>query len=202
MRHANIIAAAFAVAVGVLLATPVGAAEWPDECQEAALQSGDPNHPDAQLILTCPPADFNGTLIVYAHGYVKPKEPLALPEEFGEAEVQELVEQLLNFGFGVATSSYHKNGYAIEQAAADLNNLVAHVELIEPDVDAVFVIGGSEGALIATKLVEKCPEIYAGGLALCGPLAGTSYRAHGRCPGAVRSLLSGGFSVRRARRAG
>ena len=44
---------------------------------------------------------------------------------------------------GVATSSYHKNGYAIEQAEADLNNLVAHVESIEPDVDAVFVIGGS-----------------------------------------------------------
>jgi pimeloyl-ACP methyl ester carboxylesterase len=165
----------------------------PERRSESSGRAADPH---------LPAADFNGTLIVYAHGYVKPKEPLALPEEFGEAEVQELVEQLLNFGFGVATSSYHKNGYAIEQAAADLNNLVAHVESIEPDVDAVFVIGGSEGALTATKLVEKYPEIYAGGLALCGPLAGTSYRAHGRCPGAVRSLLSGGFSVRRARRAG
>ena len=120
--------------------------------------------------------DFNGTLIIYAHGYVKPQEPLALPEEFGEADVRELIEQLLNLGFGVATSSYHKNGYAIEQAEADLNDLVAHVESIEPDVDAIFVIGGSEGALITTMLVEKYPETYAGGLALCGPLAGTSYQ--------------------------
>jgi pimeloyl-ACP methyl ester carboxylesterase len=90
--------------------------------------------------------------------------------------VRELVEQLLNFGFGVATSSYHKNGYAIEQAEADLNNLVAYVESIEPDIDAVFVLDGSEGALITTMLVEKYPETYAGGLALCGPLAGTRYQ--------------------------
>ena len=176
MRHAKIIGGAFAVAVGLLIAGPASAAEWPDDCQEATLPSDDPNHPDAQLILTCLPSDFNGTLIIYAHGYVKPQEPLALPEELGEADVRELIEQLLNLGFGVATSSYHKNGYAIEQAEADLNDLVAHVESIEPDVDAVFVIGGSEGALITTMLVERYPETYAGGLALCGPLAGTSYQ--------------------------
>jgi pimeloyl-ACP methyl ester carboxylesterase len=175
MRHANI-GATFAVAVALLIAGPAAAAEWPDDCQEAALPSNDPNHAEAQLILTCLPSDFNGTLIIYAHGYVKPQEPLALPEEFGEADVRELIEQLLNLGFGVATSSYHKNGYAIEQAEADLNDLVAHVQSIEPDIEAVYVIGGSEGALIATMLVEKYPQIYAGGLALCGPLAGTSYQ--------------------------
>jgi pimeloyl-ACP methyl ester carboxylesterase len=176
MGHANMIGGTFAVAVGLLLPGPVLAAEWPDGCQEATLPSDDPNHPDAQVILTCLPPDFNGTLIVYAHGYVKPQEPLALPEEFGEADVREVIEQLLNLGFGVATSSYHKNGYAIEQAEADLNDLVAHVQSIEPDVGAVYVIGGSEGALIATMLVEKYPQTYAGGLALCGPLAGTSYQ--------------------------
>ena len=176
MRHANIIGGAFAVAVGVLLGGPALAAEWPDDCQEATLPSNDPNYPDAQQILTCLPQDFNGTLIIYAHGYVKPQEPLALPEEFGEADVRDLVEQLLDLGFGVATSSYHKNGYAVEQAEADLNDLVAYIGSIEPDVEAVFVIGASEGALIATMLVEKYPETYAGGLALCGPLAGTRYQ--------------------------
>jgi pimeloyl-ACP methyl ester carboxylesterase len=90
--------------------------------------------------------------------------------------VQKLVEQLVDLGFGVATSSFHKNGYAIEQAEADLNNLVAYVQTIEPDVDAIHIAGASEGALIATMLVEKYPETYAGGLALCGPLAGTRYQ--------------------------
>jgi len=176
MRHANIIGGAFAVAVGLLLSDTVGAAEWPDDCQEATLPSDDPNYPDAQLILTCVPRDFNGTLIIYAHGYVRPQEPLALPEEFGDADVREIVEQLLDLGFGVVASSYHKNGYAVEQAEADLNSLVAYVQSIEPDVDGIYITGASEGALIATMLVEKYPEIYDGGLALCGPLAGTRYQ--------------------------
>jgi hypothetical protein len=98
MRHANILGGAFAVAAALLLAGPASAADWPDDCQEATLPSDDLRYPDAQLILTCLPPDFNGTLIVYAHGYVKPQEPLALPAEFGAAEVRELIEQLLSLG--------------------------------------------------------------------------------------------------------
>lgn len=176
MWHASVVGGAFGLAVGLLLSDTAVAAEWPDDCQEASLPSDDPNYPDDQLILTCLPSDFNGTLIVYAHGYVKPQEPLALPEEFGDADVQDVVERLLALGFGVATSSYHKNGYAIEQAEADLNDLVDYVKSRAPDVDAVYVAGASEGALITTMLVEKYPQTYAGGLALCGPLAGTGYQ--------------------------
>ena len=54
MRHANI-GGTFAVAIGLLIAGPASAAEWPDDCQEATLPSDDPNYPDAQLILTCLP---------------------------------------------------------------------------------------------------------------------------------------------------
>lgn len=176
MWHASVIGGAFGVAVGLLLSDTAVAAEWPDDCQESTLPSNDPNYPDEQLILTCLPPDFNGTLIIYAHGYVRPQEPLALPEELGDADVREVFEQLLGLGFGVATSSYHKNGYAVEQAEADLNDLVDFVKSSEPDVNAVYITGASEGALIATMLVEKYPETYAGGLALCGPLAGVRYQ--------------------------
>ena len=176
MWHPSVIGWALAVGVGLLLADPIGAAEWPDDCQESTLPSDDPNYPDEQLILTCLPPDFNGTLFIYAHGYVRPQEPLALPEEFGDADVRVVIEQLLDLGFGVATSSYHKNGYAVEQAEADLNDLVDYVRSSEPDVDTVYITGASEGALIATMLVEKYPETYAGGLALCGPLAGVRYQ--------------------------
>jgi pimeloyl-ACP methyl ester carboxylesterase len=176
MRYASVVGWAFAVGVGLLHADPVGAAEWPDDCTEATLPSDDPKYPDDQLILTCLPSHFNGALIVYAHGYVRPQEPLSLPAELDNADVRELAERLLELGFGFATSSYHKNGYAVEQAEVDLNDLVDYVKASEPDVDAVYVTGASEGGLIATMLVEKYPETYAGGLALCGPLAGTSYQ--------------------------
>jgi hypothetical protein len=75
MRHANLLGGAFAVAIEVLVTGPVWAAEWPDDCQEATLPSDDPNYPHAQLILPCLPPDFNGTLIIYAHGYVNPRSP-------------------------------------------------------------------------------------------------------------------------------
>jgi pimeloyl-ACP methyl ester carboxylesterase len=176
MRHTKNTQVALACFLAVLVSDGAQADEWPEDCEESTLPSDDPNYPDDQLILTCLPSDFNRTLVVYAHGYVRPQEALGLPEELGDSDVRELIQRLVDLGFGVATSSYHKNGYAVEQAEADLNDLVAHVESIEPGVRSVYVLGRSEGALIATMLVEKYPETYAGGLALCGPLAGTSFQ--------------------------
>jgi hypothetical protein len=167
---------ALACALAVPCAVDARAGEWPDDCEQSALPTEDPDFPNDQLVLTCLPSNFNGTLLIYAHGYVRPQEPLALPEKFANADIQELIQQLLDLGFGIATSSYHKNGYAVEQAEADLNDLVDYVKSSEPDVDVVYITGASEGALIATMLVEKYPETYAGGLALCGPLAGAGYQ--------------------------
>jgi pimeloyl-ACP methyl ester carboxylesterase len=176
MRNTKNTQVALACILAVLVTDGAQADEWPDDCKESTLPSNDPSYPDDQLILTCLPSDFNGTLVIYAHGYVRPQEPLALPEELGDSDVREVVKQLVDLGFGVATSSYHKNGYAVEQAEADLNDLVDHVTSREPDVDAVYITGASEGGLIATMLVEKYPETYAGGLAMCGPLAGVGYQ--------------------------
>ena len=176
MMKFDVARAALVGALAVLFATTAQAGEWPDDCTQSTLPSHDPSYPDDQLILTCLPAPFNGTLIVYAHGYVRPQEPLSLPAELREGNVRGLVEGLLSLGFGFATSSYHKNGYAVEQAEADLNDLVASVEASEPEVETVYVVGPSEGGLITTLLVEKYPETYAGGLAMCGPLAGIRYQ--------------------------
>jgi pimeloyl-ACP methyl ester carboxylesterase len=40
----------------------------------------------------------------------------------------------------------------------------------------VLIVGASEGALIATMLLERFPQIYAGGMAIAGPLAGMPYQ--------------------------
>jgi hypothetical protein len=125
---------ALACVLAVLFTDGARAGEWPSDCEEAALPTQDAAYPSDQLILTCLPSNFNGTLLIYAHGYVKPQEPLALPEELGDADIQGIVQQLLDLGFGVATSSYHKNGYAVEQAEADLNDLIDYVKSRESDV--------------------------------------------------------------------
>lgn len=121
--------------------------------------------------LICKPDPFNGTLVVYAHGYVYPQEALALPfEEI--APFAEVIGGLLDLGFGFATTSYTKNGYAIEQAEDDLNALVNDFRLLYPQTDRVLLVGASEGGLITAMMLEKHPDIFAGGLALCGPVGG------------------------------
>lgn len=128
---------------------------------------------NGQLILICIPPNWNGQLVVYAHGYVALQAPLALP--LGELSVdgQFVPDILLSLGFAFATSSYSKNGYAIEQGGNDLNALVDHFNLIAPHpADKAFITGASEGGIITTMLLERFPEKYSGGLALCGPVGG------------------------------
>jgi pimeloyl-ACP methyl ester carboxylesterase len=138
-------------------------------CQDSAL--------DGQLIRICIPPQWNGQLVVYAHGYVAPQQSLALP--IGELTIdgQFVPDMLLSLGFAFATSSYSKNGYALEQAGQDLNALVDSFNQVVPRAaHKVFIAGASEGGLITTMLVERFPEKYTGGLALCGPLGGAPHQ--------------------------
>lgn len=145
-------------------------------CIEGSLPSNDPRYPAAQLIVTClpppeAPVSWNGVLIVAVHGYVEPGEPLALPAPDGGFDV---ARTLLDLGFAFAASSFHKNGYAVEQGGDDINALVRHFNTTLAPADKVLLLGVSQGALIATMLIERHPQTYAGGLALCGPLGGAN----------------------------
>ena len=172
-----------ALAVG-LSAPAVAYAQQPPPllpgCQTGSLPSHDPQYPADQLILICiPPVGWNGHLVVYAHGYVAPQAPLALPlDELTLPDGTFVPQVLLLQGFAFATSSYHKNGYAVEQARKDLNKLVNHFKTVVPpgSLQKVFITGASEGGLIATLLVERFPDKYAGGLALCGPVGGAPFQ--------------------------
>lgn len=137
---------------------------------------------DGQMILILTPANFNGTLIMYAHGYVPP--PLPDEEEILELPFDELegfiepLTFLLSKGFAFATTSYSKNGYAVEQAGADLRDLAIYFkQLISPvETEKILLIGASEGASVIQMLIEKYPEEFDGGLAMCGPVAGMPYQ--------------------------
>jgi hypothetical protein len=73
MRYARTMQVALAGALAVLLMAGARAGEWPSDCEEGALPTQDSAYPSDQLILTCLPSNFNGTLLIYAHGYVKPQ---------------------------------------------------------------------------------------------------------------------------------
>lgn len=169
--------------VGVLGSRPsmaLAGSPWPDECAEGALPSGDPRYPDDQLILTCLPRLWNGQLVLYAHGYVQPQEELALPiDELTLPDGRTVPEVLLPLGFGFATTSYHKTGFALEQAEDDLNALVDYFEeVVTPNrqIHTVLLTGASEGGIITAMMIERYPHIYDGGLSLCGPIGGMPYQ--------------------------
>jgi pimeloyl-ACP methyl ester carboxylesterase len=124
---------------------------------------------EGSLTRVCFPADWNGDLIVYAHGYVEPQAPLAIPENLiAGTPVEDLVNAL---GYAYATTSYRANGLVADVAVDDVGAVEEMVRrTVRPDPARVYLVGVSEGGLVATLAVERDPERYTGALAACGPI--------------------------------
>jgi hypothetical protein len=106
---------------------------WPPDCEQGSLPSHDPKNPEDQLIVICIPPNWNGRLVMYAHGFVPAQAPLELPaDELTLADGTFVPNLFLSQGFAFATSSFHKNGVAIEQGAADLNKLLQYFRSVVP----------------------------------------------------------------------
>ena len=113
---------------------------------------------------------WNGDLVVFAHGYVSPTEPVGIPENQmtlpGGITLADIANSL---GYAFATTSYSTNGLAVLEGVADLVDLVDIFTTQKGAPDKVYLIGGSEGGLITTLVVEQYPDVFDGGLAMCGP---------------------------------
>jgi len=166
-------------ALTVIFGWPVPARSqftWPPVCQEGSLPSHDPRYPADQLIVICIPPNWNGRLIIYAHDFVPAQALLELPsDELTLADGTFVPNLFLARNYAFATSSFHKNGVAIEQGADDLNKLLEYFKKIVPphSLTKVFITGASEGGEIALLLLERYPGKYDAGLALCAPVGGS-----------------------------
>lgn len=119
----------------------------------------------------CTPTLWNGDLVVYAHGYVASDRPVEIPEDQmvlpgTETTVDGVITSL---GYYFATTSYYTNGLAVRPALSDLVDLVHIFTTTKGIPEHVYLVGVSEGGLITTLSVEQHPEVYDGGLAMCGP---------------------------------
>jgi len=125
------------------------------------------------------PANWNGDLVIYAHGYASPDEPVALPAE-GELFIGMFGAQ----GFAVAFSSFSENGWVVKDGAQRTHQLLGIFTSKFGQPKRVYLGGASMGGLIAIKLAETHPEAYAGVLAACAVAGGTQqnseYRANVR----------------------
>lgn len=151
------ITTALLLLLGVIVPARLQAAD-PTGCTEGTQTSG-------ALYQICMPPSWNGDLLLYAHGYVSPLDPLAIPAESGEiASAANLL------GYAFATTSYSVNGLAVQQGLADILDMVDVFSDTQSAADQVYLLGFSEGSLITTLAVEQHPDIFTGGLAGCGPL--------------------------------
>jgi len=121
------------------------------------------------LTRVCFPAEWNGDLILYAHGYVQADAPLAIPDNLiGGTPVADLINAA---GYAYATTSYRANGLVADLAVGDLVLLEELVRrTVRPDPLQVYVVGVSEGGLVAALAAETQPDRYTGVLAACGPI--------------------------------
>jgi pimeloyl-ACP methyl ester carboxylesterase len=147
------------VLLGSLPALPAMAAGPTSTCQDGQQSSG-------AVYRICMPEEgaWNGDLVVYAHGYVAPNEPVVLPDG---TSIPEIVNKL---GFAFATTSYSTNGLAVREGIDDLHDLVNIFSAKHGRLRHVYLVGASEGGIITTLAVERFPEVFDGGLAACGPV--------------------------------
>lgn len=114
---------------------------------------------------------WNGDLLIWAHGYVAFNEPLAIPEDQLCAFDGLCLNDIANgLGFAFATNSYSTNGLAVRQGKDDILDLVDIFTAEHGAPNRVLLVGASEGGIITTLSVEQYPDVYDGGLAICGPI--------------------------------
>jgi pimeloyl-ACP methyl ester carboxylesterase len=116
------------------------------------------------------PANWNGTLLVYQHGYGEYVAPPAL------APLAADVTTLLNQGYAQAASTFPGTGFTVKEG---MQNTAALTSLFRDTVGnprRTIVWGKSMGGLMTLGMIEKFPGLYDGAVALCSPAAGTPRR--------------------------
>lgn len=118
------------------------------------------------------PANWNGTLLVYGHGYRdKADHPGEVDNRNADiAPSAALVPVLLAQGYALSGSAYKDNGWAVEEGTHDLKNVVTYFRdnITQPDRTILWAF--SMGTVIGFDSMERFGGIYDG--ALCGCAVG------------------------------
>ncbi|MGW4757366.1 alpha/beta hydrolase family protein [Streptomyces chartreusis] len=138
----------------------------------AAAATGDTTHVDGRLpsgatYLMDVPARWNGTVLLFSHGYTSgPANPAQdAPDDATKA-------LLLKRGYALVGSSYATTGWAVTDAVPDqLATLTAFTDRFGT-ASRTIAWGRSYGGLVTTAIAERHPERIDGSLSLCGLVHG------------------------------
>ena len=124
--------------------------------------------PDGATFLIEVPSPWNGTLLLYSHGYVTPGSPNPA-RDVGDPGTRAF---LLANGFALAGSSYAHTGWAIQEALPDQ---IAVLDAFKASFGAptrTIAWGHSLGGIITAGLIQRFPNRFDAALPMCGVLSG------------------------------
>jgi pimeloyl-ACP methyl ester carboxylesterase len=160
MRHLTKCAFSIYAVILLLLSFPVSAA--------AAVSTFTGTLPDGATFLIEVPSPWNGTLLLYSHGYVIPGS--ANPaHDVGDAATGAF---LLANGFALAGSSYAHTGWAIQEALPDQIAVLDAFATLVGTPSRTIAWGHSLGGIITAGLIQRFPDRFDAALPMCGVLAG------------------------------
>ena len=124
--------------------------------------------PDGATFLIEVPANWNGTLFLYSHGYVIPgsSNPAF---DVGDPFTRFF---MLHSGYALAGSSFATTGWSIHEALPDQ---IAVLDLFQSEVGQpkrTIAWGHSLGGMITAGLIQNFPERFDAALPMCGVLSG------------------------------
>jgi pimeloyl-ACP methyl ester carboxylesterase len=114
------------------------------------------------------PSNWNGTLVLYSHGYVFAGLPL-VAEDAGDPLTG---ATLLAQGYALAGSSYSQNGWALQQAFHDQIALLDYFDTTCGNPLRTIAWGHSLGGIITAGLIQLFPNRFNAALPMCGVVAG------------------------------
>ncbi|MFJ2924530.1 alpha/beta hydrolase family protein [Streptomyces massasporeus] len=147
--------------LSVATALPAQAADATDAHLEGELPSGAAYMMDV-------PASWNGTVLLYSHGYA----PAGSPKQAQNTPSTAARDKLLAEGYALIGSSYATNGWAITEAVPDQ---LATLDLFTEKFGSArrtLAWGTSYGGFVTTMLAERHADRFDGSLSMCGLVQG------------------------------
>jgi pimeloyl-ACP methyl ester carboxylesterase len=122
------------------------------------------------------PANWNGTLLVHAHGY---RDAADHPGEVDDRSAPvvpsaALEPVLLAQGYALAGSAYASNGWAVQDGISDTKRLVSQFREVVGKPSRTLLWGFSMGSVVTLALAEQTAGHFDGYLAACAVGAGTT----------------------------
>ncbi|MEV4812994.1 hypothetical protein [Micromonospora avicenniae] len=149
--------------------------------------------PDGSAYVMDVPANWNGTVLLYSHGYV----PDNSSNPARNAPSDDARTALLKAGYAQIGSSYPETGWIVERALSDQLATLDRFQARFGPARRTIAWGTSMGGMITTGLAERFGGRFDGAVAMCGLEQGAvaNYNSGLDTIFAIRTLLAPGSTA-------